>query len=83
MIVIKKLTPYKEIVKKRKLEYYYETKEARHQKRKGKYRQMPPEVKKSLLSIANNGLIDKRLKDSENYKKNHENIIKIDMTICW
>ena len=79
----KKLTPYKEIVKKRALEYYCETKKAISEKRKEKYRQMLPEVKKSLLSITNNGLIDKRLKDSENYKKKHENIIKIDMIICW
>ena len=42
----KKLTPYKEIVKKRELEYYYENKEAISQKRKEKYKQMPPEVKK-------------------------------------
>ena len=44
----KKLTPYKEIVKKRALEYYYANKEAISQKRKGKYKQMPPEDKKKL-----------------------------------
>ena len=38
----KKLTPYKEIVKKRALEYYYANKE-------GKYKQMPPEDKKKLV----------------------------------
>ena len=42
----KKLTPYKEIVKKKALEYYYANKEAISQKRKEKYKQMPPEVKK-------------------------------------
>ena len=42
----KKLTPYKEIVKKRALEYYYANKEAISQKRKEKYKQMPPEAKK-------------------------------------
>ena len=47
----KKLIPYKEIVKKkRELEYYYENKEAISQKRKEKYKQMPPDDKKSLLS---------------------------------
>ena len=61
----KKLTPYKEIVKKRALEYYYANKEAISQKRKEKYKQMPPEDKKALLSIINNGLINKRLKDDE------------------
>ena len=44
----KKLTPYKEIVKKRALEYYYANKEAISQKRKEKYKQMPPEDKKKL-----------------------------------
>ena len=61
----KKLTPYKEIVKKRALEYYYANKEAISQKRKEKYKQMPPEDKKSFLSITNNGLINKRLKNNE------------------
>ena len=42
----KKLTPYKEIVKKRALQYYYTNKEAICQKRKVKYKQMPPEDKK-------------------------------------
>ena len=45
----KKLTPYKEIVKKRELEYYYENKEAISQKRKEKYKQMPPEDKRKLV----------------------------------
>ena len=61
----KKLTPYKEIVKKRALEYYYANKEVISQKRKEKYKQMPPEDKKSFLSITNNGLINKRLKNNE------------------
>ena len=43
----KKLIPYKEILKKRALEYYYENKEAMSQKRK-KYKQMPPEDKKKI-----------------------------------
>ena len=45
----KKLTPYKEIVKKRALEYYYANKEAISQKRKEKYKQMPPEDKRKLV----------------------------------
>ena len=45
----KKLTPYKEIVKKRALEYYYANKEAISQKRKEKYKQMPPDFKKKLV----------------------------------
>ena len=44
----KKLTPYKEIVRKRALEYYYANKEAISQKWKEKYKQMPPEDKKKL-----------------------------------
>ena len=46
----KKLTPYKEIVKKKRaLEYYYANKEAISQKRKEKYKHMPPEDKKKLV----------------------------------
>ena len=45
----KKFAPYKEIVKKRALEYYQANKEAISQKRKGKYKQMPPEDKKKKL----------------------------------
>ena len=65
IVIIKKLTLYKEIVKKKALEYYYANKEAISQKRKEKYKQMPAEDKKSLLSITNNGLINNRLKDNE------------------
>ena len=42
----KKFAPYKEIVKKRTLEYYQANKEAISQKRREKYKQMPPEDKK-------------------------------------
>ena len=45
----KKLTPYKEIVKKRVLDYYYTNKEVISQKRKEKYKQMPLEDKKKLV----------------------------------
>ena len=44
----KKLIPYKEILKKRALEYYYENKEAMSQKRK-KYKEMPPKDKKKIV----------------------------------
>ena len=42
----KKFAPYKEIVKKRALEYYQANKEAISQKRREKFKQMPPEDKK-------------------------------------
>ena len=45
----KKLILYKEVVKNRALEYYYANKEAISQKRKEKYKQMPPEAKKKLV----------------------------------
>ena len=45
----KKFAPYKEIVKKRALEYYQANKEAISQKRREKYKQMPPEHKKKKL----------------------------------
>ena len=60
------LTVYKEIVKKRALDYYYANKAAISQKRKGKYQQMPPKVKQSFLSITNNGLMNNRLQHNEN-----------------
>ena len=43
-----KYIPYKEVVKKRALEYYYANKEAICQKRKDKYKLLPLEEKKRL-----------------------------------
>ena len=43
-----KYVPYKELVKKRALEYYYANREAICQKRKDKYKLLPPEEKKRL-----------------------------------
>ena len=43
-----KYVPYKELVKKRALEYYYANKEAICQKRKDKYKLLPLEEKKRL-----------------------------------
>ena len=45
----KEYVPYKEVVKKKALEYYYPIKEAINQKRKDKYKQLLPEEKKKLL----------------------------------
>ena len=42
-----KYIPYKEVVKKRALEYYYANKEAMSEKRKEKYKQLSPGEKKS------------------------------------
>ena len=44
-----KYVPYKEVVKKKALEYYYANKDAISQKRKYKYTQLSPEDKKMLL----------------------------------
>ena len=43
-----KYVPYKELVKKRALEYYYANKETIYQKKKGKYNLLRPEEKKRL-----------------------------------
>ena len=43
-----KYVPYKELVKKRTLEYCYANREAVCQKRKDKYKLLPPEGKKRL-----------------------------------
>ena len=45
----KEYVPYKEVVKKKALEYYYANKEVISQKRKDKYKQLSPEEKKKLL----------------------------------
>ena len=76
-----KYIPYKEVIKKRALEYYYADKEVISQKRKDKYKQLPIEDKKSCKSIIKNGLIRKCLKNSLNYDKKQENIIQINMII--
>ena len=44
-----KYVPYKEVIKKRALDYYYANKEVISQKRKDEYKQLPPEDKKKLL----------------------------------
>ena len=76
-----KYIPYKEVIKKRALEYYCADKEVISQKRKDKYKQLPIEDKKSCKSIIKNGLIRKCLKNSLNYDKKQENIIQINMII--
>ena len=43
------LIPYKEVLKKRALQYYHANKETISQKRKDKYKQLPAEDKKKLL----------------------------------
>ena len=43
-----KYIPYKEVIKKRALEYYYADKEVISHKRKDKYKQLPIEDKKKL-----------------------------------
>ena len=42
-----KYVPYKEVIKKRALDYYYANKEVISQKRKDEYKQLPPEDKKN------------------------------------
>ena len=44
-----KYVPYKELAKKRALDYYYANKEAISLKRKDRYKQLSPEDKKKLL----------------------------------
>ena len=72
----KKLTPYKEIVKKRELEYYYENKEAISQKRKEKYRQMPPEAKRKLAEYSkqwfNRQTLERQQELQEKARKYHK-----------
>ena len=71
------LIPYKEIAKKRALEYYHTKKAAISQKRKERYKQLSPEDKKKLLEYNRqwfNNQNPKRqlelLKKAQEYDKN-------------
>ena len=69
--------PYKEVVKKKALEYYYANKEAISQKRKDKYKQLPPEDKKKLQEHNkqwfNNQSPEKQLELRIKARKYHKN----------
>ena len=71
------LIPYKEIAKKRALEYYHANKATTSQKRKERYKQLSPEDKKKLLEYNrqwfNNQTPKRQLefrKKSQEYNKN-------------
>ena len=72
-----KYIPYKEVIKKRALDYYCANKEAISQKRKDKYKQLPPEDKKNLLEYNkqwfNNQSPERQLELRENVRKYHKN----------
>ena len=78
-----KFVPYKDIVKKRALEYYNANKEAISQKRKDKYKLLPPEEKKRLQQN-NKHLLDSqtpeeqqemRIKARKYHKNRYENMM--------
>ena len=54
-----KLIPYKEVVKKKALDYYYANREVIIEKNGNRYRALSPEEKKSLKK---NGMTDNHLK---------------------
>ena len=77
-----KYVPYKEVVKKKALEYYYANKDAISQKRKDKYKQVSPEDKKKLLEYNkqwfNNQLSERQLKlqqKARKYKNRYDNLM--------
>ena len=77
-----KYVPYKEVVKKKALEYYYANKDAISQKRKDKYKQVSPEDKKKLLEYNkqwfNNQLSERQLElqqKARKYKNRYDNLM--------
>ena len=77
-----KYIPYKEVVKKKALEYYYANKDAISQKRKDKYKQVSPEDKKKLLEYNkqwfDNQLSERQLElqqKARKYKNRYDNLM--------
>ena len=75
--------PYKEAVKKMVLEYYYANKEAISQKRKDKYKQLPPEDKKKLQennkqwfnNLSREKQLEIRIKARKYHKNRYDNML--------
>ena len=77
-----KYVPYKEVVKKKALEYYYANKDAISQKRKYKYKQVSPEDKKKFLEYNkqwfDNQLPERQLElqqKARKYKNRYDNLM--------
>ena len=72
-----KYVPYKELAKKRSLDYYYANKEAISLKRKDKYKQLSPKDKKKLLQYNrqwfNNQSPERQLELRQKTRKYHKN----------
>ena len=72
-----KYVPYKEVIKRRALNYYYANKEAISQWRKDKYKQLPPEDKKKLQEYNkqwfNKQTPERQLELREKARKYHNN----------
>ena len=72
-----KYIPYKEVIKRRALDYYYANKEAISQRRKDKYKQLPPENKKKLQEYNkqwfNKQTPERQLELREKARKYHKN----------
>ena len=73
---ITKLVPYKEIAKKKALEYYHANKEAINQRRKERYKQLSIEDKQKLLEYNrcwfNNQSPERQLELREKARKYHK-----------
>ena len=75
--------PYKEVVKKKALEYYQSNKEAISQKRKDKYKQLPPEDKKKLQennkqwfnNLSPEKQLEFRIKAQKYHKNRYDNMV--------
>ena len=82
--------PYKEVVKKKALEYYQSNKEAISQKRKDKYKQLPPEDKKKLQennkqwfnNLSREKQLEFRIKARKYHKNRYDNMLVKQLIIC-
>ena len=57
-----KFIPYKEVVKKKALDYYYANRRVIIEKNRNRYRALSPEEKKRDMSLKKNGMTENHLK---------------------
>ena len=60
-----KLVPYKEVARKKALDYYYANREVIMEKNRNRHRALSAEKKKRDMSLINNGITDNHLKKKQ------------------
>ena len=80
-----KLVPYKEVARKKALDYYYANREVIMEKSRNRYRALSAEEKRRDMSLINNGITDNHLKKAEikqkqkEYSKNRHNNLMVEV----